>query len=257
LPAAARLFPRLLVASLTVLASQAALAFPLVVVEARGGNRPPGSQIDSETPVSLKVGEKLVLIAPDGRISTLRGAYGGKAAPGAAPVQDPRRALAALISTRNDRANTVGAVRSGSNAAALPDPWLVDVSRPGERCVRQSERPIWWRPDARGEGRFAVFPVDRSWRADFRWADGQDRIPSPALVRLDGVKMMVIQAGGQERAIRLHLVPDSLKDPVVLAAWMLEKACVQQADALLRSIEAAAPAAPPPTVPAPAPPTGR
>ena len=245
---------RLLTVGLSAMASPSAQSFPLVVVEARGGGRPPGSQIDSETPVSLKVGEKMVVIAPDGRISTLRGAYSGKAAPGSAPVQDPRRALAALISTRNDRANTVGAVRSGSNAAPLPDPWLVDVSRPGERCVRQGERPIWWRPDARGEGRFAVFPVDRSWRADFRWADGQDRIPSPALVRLDGVRMMVIQAASQERAIRLHLIPDTLKDPVVIVAWMLEKACVQQADALLRSLEATAPAAPTPTVPGPAPP---
>jgi hypothetical protein len=32
-------------------------------------------------------------------------------------------------------------------------------------------------------------------------------------------------------------------DPAVVVAWMLEKACVQQADALMRQIESGLPAA--------------
>lgn len=214
-----------------------ASAYPLVVVEARGGSLKPGSKVDSGARVALKPGEKLVVIAPDGRISTLRGVYDGAPQQGGGSVQNARVALSALIATRNDRANTVGAVRSGSTAAALPDPWLIDISRPGERCVRDGDRPIWWRPSAEGKAKFTVYPIDRSWRADFSWKDGEDRMRSPPLMRLEGVRMLIIRTGDQERPVRLNVIPKDIDDPLILSAWMLEKACVQQADALLREIE--------------------
>lgn len=213
-------------------------AYPLVIVEARGGDLKPGGKIDSAARVSLKPGDKLVVIGPDGKISTVRGTYAGAPVQGGGSVQNARVALSALISTRNDRANTVGAVRSGSSAAPLPDPWLIDISRPGERCTREGERPVWWRPSAEGEAKFAVYPIDRSWRADFVWKDGDDRMRSPPLMRLEGVRMLIIKTGDQERPVRLNIIPKDIDDPVVLTAWMLEKACVQQADALLREIEA-------------------
>lgn len=221
---------------LTAFACQAA-PYPLVVVEARGGQHRPGARIDSNTPIVLKVGEKLVVITPDGRISTLRGAYQGPPVQSSGPVQNPRLALAALISTRNDRANSVGAVRSGASAAPLPSPWLIDISRPGERCVIEGEKPVWWRPVAGEAGSFNVYPVDRSWQADFRWEANQQTIEAPNLMRLDGMKMMIIKTGAQERPIRLHIIPREIDTPMVLVAWMLDKACIQQADALLRQVE--------------------
>lgn len=221
----------------------AAAAYPLVVVDARGGQLKPGSRVDSAASLSLKPGEKLVLVAPDGRVTSLQGPHNGPPATAGGPVQNPRLALAALIATRNDRASTVGAVRSGALAAALPSPWLIDVSRPGERCIRDDAPPVWWRPVAGDAASFVVYPVDRSWRADFQWKPGQDSITAPALLRLDGAKMIVIKTGTQERAIRLNIIPSDISDPAVVVAWMLEKACVQQADALMRQIEAGLPAA--------------
>lgn len=213
------------------------VAYPLVVVEARGGALKPGARIDSNVPVTLKPSEKLVVISPDGKISTLRGDYKGSPIRDGAAVQSARVALGALISTRNDRANTVGAVRSGSSASPLPEPWLIDISRPGERCVREGAQPVWWRPSATEAGTFSVYPVDRSWKADFEWSVGEDRMKAPPLMRMDGVKMIIIRTGDQERPVRMHVLPNDIDDPVVLTAWMLEKACVQQADALLRSLE--------------------
>lgn len=238
----------LLVPALALALAVPAGAFPLVVVDARGGSLRPGARVDSAASLPLKSGERVVLIAPDGRITTVNGPSSGPPAMAGGPVQNPRLALAALIASRNDRASTVGAVRSGALAAPLPSPWLIDVSRPGERCIRDDARPVWWRPVADEAAAFVVYPVDRSWRADFRWEPGQSTIIAPALLRLDGAKMIVIKTGTQERAIRLNIVPADIGDPAVLVGWMLEKACVQQADALMREIEngLAATSVPPP-----------
>ncbi|WP_372919371.1 hypothetical protein [Sandarakinorhabdus sp.] len=239
---------RLMATALVAATAASAVAFPLVVVEARGGQLRPGARVDSASSLILKVGERVVLVAPDGRVTNVQGPHNGPPTVAAGAVQNPRLALAALIATRNDRANTVGAVRSGALAAPLPSPWLIDVSRPGERCIRDDAPPVWWRPAAGDAAAFVIYPVDRSWRADFLWDAGQTKITAPALLKLDGAKMIVIKTGTQERAVRLNIIPADIQDPAVLVAWMLEKACVQQADALLRQIEAglaAEPALPP------------
>lgn len=231
-----RTFLSLTVGSL--ISAQACLAAPMTVVEARGGGLRPGMRVEGASKIQLKDGERVTLIGADGRAVTLRGIYAGVIAKGGGGgTQNPRAALAALISTRNDRASQVGAVRAGANAAALPDPWLIDVSRPGARCIREGERPVWWRPDATEHTPFTVYPIDRSWRADFAWAAGQDRMLAPDLAKLDGVKTFLIAVPGQDNAISINMIPKDITDPLVLSSWMLEKACVQQADAYFRLIQ--------------------
>lgn len=212
------------------------LATPMIVVEARGGGLKPGMRIDSTGPVKLVEGEKIVLVAPDGRMITLRGSYSGPASRDATSAQNPRMALAALIATRNDRASAVGAVRSGASAAPLPEPWLIDISRGGDRCLKDGEKPVWWRPESRAEQAFSVFPVDRSWREDFVWNAAADRMAPPDITGLNDVKTFIIRRDGQEYPIRINIIPSDISDPLVISAWMLEKACVQQADAYLRAI---------------------
>lgn len=227
----------LLLLPLALLAGRAS-AINMVVVEARAAGLKPGMMISSTAAVALKEGERVTIIGPDGRSVTLRGPYKGVAMRVGTAVQDPRAALAALISTRNDRAKSVGAVRAGANAAKLPDPWLIDINRPGARCVREGDRPIWWRPDGRAAESFTVFPIDRSWRADFQWKAGVDRMEAPALSRLDGASTFLVRVEGQENAISIQVIPRDITDPLVLSSWMLERACIQQADAYLRQIEA-------------------
>lgn len=223
---------------LGALASVPILAAPMTVVEARGGGLRPGMRVDSASRIQLKDGERVTLIGADGRAVTLRGIYAGAVSKSGASAQNPRAALAALISTRNDRASQVGAVRAGANAAPLPDPWLIDISRPGARCIREGQRPIWWRPDATAESVFTVYPLDRSWRADFVWQQGQGEMEAPDLAKLDGVKTFLINVPGQDNAISINTIPADVTDPLVLSSWMLEKACVQQADAYFRQIQA-------------------
>ena len=56
----------------------------------------------------------------------------------------------------------------------------------------------------------------------------------------------LVNVGQQEHALRFSRIPASVTDPYVLAAWMLEKGCIQQGDALLRLLagQAGAPAQP-------------
>lgn len=221
-----------------VLVSSQAYAAPMTVVDARGAGLKPGMRVESTSRIQLRDGERVTLIGMDGRAVTLRGSYAGVIAASAGSTQNPRAALAALIATRNDRASQVGAVRSGANAAPLPDPWLIDISRPGARCIREGDTPIWWRPDASEESLFTVYPLDRSWRADFVWQRGQQKMRAPNLAKLDGVKTFLIHVPGQDNAISINIIPADVTDPLVLSSWMLEKTCVQQADAYFRQIQA-------------------
>ena len=60
---------------------------------------------------------------------------------------------------------------------------------------------------------------------------------APDLAKLDGVKTFLIHVPGQDNAISINTIPADVTDPLVLSSWMLEKACVQQADAYFRQIQ--------------------
>jgi hypothetical protein len=145
-------------------------------------------------------------------------------------------ALAALVATRDARTSSVGVIRAGTDAVKIPEPWLIDVTRPGPRCLLEGERPVWWRPDTSRAESFTVFPVDRSWRADFNWEVGVDRLPVPALSKFEGQNVFVIRMDKQEFGISMSTVPKGIDNELVLTSWMLEKGCIQQADALIRNL---------------------
>ena len=231
-----KLLRHLTPALVLALSSVPVAAAPLIVVDARGGSLKAGQRIDSARPITLKEGERVTLIAPDGKTVTLRGKFSGLPLTGAGAATDPKQALAALMAKRNARTSRVGAVRSASDAKPLPQPWLIDVSTSGERCLRPGQQPIWWRPEAAAQQKFTLLPTDQSWRADFEWAAGQHAIPAPPLAKFDGQTMFVVRMGEQEHGITVNLVPTDL-DGSALASWLLEKGCVQQADALLRQME--------------------
>lgn len=225
-------------AGAALLAAIPVAASPLIVIDARGGTLKPGMKIDSAARIALKEGDRLTVIGPDGKAVTLRGPFNGVPMAKAAGATDPRMALAALISTRNARTSSVGVVRGGTDAAPLPDPWLIDVSRSGDRCIKEGTRPVWWRPAsvAGTAETLTVMPIDRSWRADVAWAKGQDRLTPPPLGKLDAQTTLVMRGAGEEHVVRINQVPADLPNDFVLASWMLEKGCMQQADALLRQI---------------------
>ncbi|OYY70672.1 hypothetical protein [Sphingomonas sp. 28-63-12] len=214
----------------------AAKATTLIIIDARAGTMKAGQKIDSATPLTLKEGERITVIGPDGKSVTIRGKFSGPPL-GRGPVaSDPGRALAALINTRNARTSSVGVVRGATDAAPLPDPWLIDISRAGERCLKAGTRAVWWRPDSRAAQKFTVLPVDRSWRADFEWSAGEGMMAVPPLARFDTQTIFLLRVNEQEFPVSVNIVPADLDNDFILASWMLEKGCLQQADALLKRV---------------------
>lgn len=213
-----------------------AAAQPLVVVEARSVDLKVGSRIDDGRLVKLPAGGKLVVVRSDGTVISLRGPYEGPVRSKAAPNRGAGRALAALVATRNDRANRVGAVRSGSNAAPLPSPWAIDITRPGERCFFEGVPISFWRPVVSDTQEFTLSPLDRSWNVQFRFAVDQDTIAVTKLSDIDVTKAFIVKDDEREYSLRLHLIPETVTEQAVVAAWMIEKGCIQQADALLADL---------------------
>lgn len=220
------------------LSSISVTAAPLIVVDAHGGGLKKGQKIDSTQPITLKEGERVTLISQDGKTVTLRGKFSGLPMTGAGAATDQKQVLGALVGTRNAQTGTLGAVRSFglSRAVALPEPWLIDVSTPGERCLRPGQQPIWWRPEVGTSQKFTLLPIDQSWRVDFEWAAGQHAIPGPPLAKFEGQTVFLIRTGEREYGITVHLVPTNL-DGSALASWMIGKGCMPQAEALLRQMQ--------------------
>lgn len=212
------------------------MADKLIVLDARGGGLKAGMSIDSNANVTLKEGERVTVIGPKGNSVVLKGPFNGPVLAKSESGLDAKQALSALVATRDARSTAVGVIRAGTDAVKIPEPWLIDVTRPGPRCLLEGELPVWWRPDASKVQYFTLYPIDRSWKADIGWAAGQDRQTAPALSRYEGANVFFIRQNEQEFAISLNVIPKSVDNDLVLSAWMLEKGCLQQADALLAGL---------------------
>jgi hypothetical protein len=208
-----------------------AQAETLVVMEARGVSLKAGAQIDGDQVLTLKEGERLTLIRSDGTVLTLRGPFSKIPAPPTAVASDPKQALAALVNTRAARTSSVGVIRAGEEVMPLPEPWLVDLSRSGMRCMIEDQTVTFWRPEANQETRFTLVPSDRSYKADFVWPRGAARLPASKLEFKNEFNFFTIQQADQEFALQLMKIPKVIAegDRVILIAWLLEKGCTKEA----------------------------
>jgi hypothetical protein len=132
--------------------------------------------------------------------------------------------------------SAIGVVRAGVDGARLPDPWLIDPLRGGARCLREGTRPVFWRAKPAREMHFSLAPADRTWSVEMAWPAGRSTLRLPPDAALAGQSLLQVNVDGQEFPLALHVVPSTVNDPLVLSAWLLEKGCLQQADALLREL---------------------
>ena len=216
-------------------------AINLVVVEVRGLDLQPGQAIDGSKPLVLVEGQRIVAVSPTGRIVTLRGPLDR------APIGDERAdkgdmsgALNALITQKIARTDKAGVVRGGEKQLVPPEPWLLDVSRSGTRCLPQNSVLALWRPDAAGSGTVSVSPSDRSWRARMEWAAGDERVVLQHQVPVAGRAVYMVKLGDHEVTLTLIGLPETLETDAMRVAWMSEKGCDGQAMALLNGMRQAA-----------------
>jgi hypothetical protein len=208
----------------------------MVVVEARGVAFRAGQIIDDAAPLSLKQGQHITLISSNGNTLRLDGPYNQ------APRQDLEKdgrgiAGLGLLITQNEARPQPGTARAPGDRVELPDPWLLDVSRAGSTCLRDGAAPIFWRPETAASARFLIMPTDRSWRADAEWPAGADRLSMNPQAAIRTGATYLVSLDSKQVAVGVVSVPDVLTNDAMRAAWMFEKGCLSQADALLRQLE--------------------
>ncbi|MBF0095039.1 MAG: hypothetical protein HQL34_10910, partial [Alphaproteobacteria bacterium] len=115
----------------------------------------------------------------------------------------------------------------------LPDAWLVDVSRSGPRCVLEGRRVVLWRADDAKEQPVEIATADGSWRAGTKWPARSQRLAPPDKMPLTDGGKLTVRVGDAKADIDVTIIPASVKDATVQAAWMAEKGCRPQAVALL------------------------
>jgi hypothetical protein len=226
--------PALVFAALLLGTTSAATASELIVVEVRGGiGLKQGDVVDDAQPIKLQDGQMVTLVAENGSILTLRGPY-DQAPTGGKGGVDVASALGALTTGKAE--NVAGVVRSANADVRLPSPWLVDVSHAGVACLRSGDQPVLWRASDAGSGTLTMMPSDRSWRAQAPWPAGSPILQAPGNFPIKDGRTYLADFGGKPVAVTLTQIPPKVASPRMQAAWMLEKGCVAQAEALLRTV---------------------
>jgi hypothetical protein len=213
-------------------------AAQVVVLEARGIQLTVGQSIDGLAPIKLEPGQKLALIAEDGKTIRLKGPFEGPPAPdtstaGATVVQ----ALLDLGKQGESSSATLGVVR-GTEDRVAPDPTMMDVTRPGNRCVLEGTNPVlWWPGHSGGDAKIAIEPADHSWKAQTNWpgASGDYIALNQSSVPLRDGGSYLVNINAATTSITVHVVPSNVP-ATVRAAWMVDKGCTGQASAVAKTL---------------------
>ena len=211
-------------AAVAMLAAPAALSAAPLVVRSLGPSAkayPPGRAVGENTPLVLKAGDVVTVLAPSGA-RTLRGpgtfkvAGGGSAAP-----FNPR--------------SRFGAMR-GPEVPPAPGLFDVDVSRSGNVCLADSGQVILWRPASDAEATLQVNPAAGAGR-EVAWPAGRlvQRWPQQLPIA-DGAEYSVRWSGEAEgRRLRFKTLAAAADDPTALAKAFIDHGCEAQLDLLLKA----------------------
>jgi hypothetical protein len=218
------------------LATAAAAADSLVVADARGGSLTPGQTIDAGQSLKLEAGQRVTLIATNGATIKLSGPFEGVPDPGGQRNVTVADALAKLATQSAQSTATLGAVRAPEGGEA-PDPWLVDVSASGHRCIAKGAEVVLWRPPAAAEDTMALSPSDHAWEGKAKWPGGADRLRLPADFQAQDDAAYIVAVGGKTSTITFHLLPPAIASDPMRAAWMIDKGCAGQAKLLVSRLK--------------------
>ncbi len=212
-----------------------ALAAQLVVVESHGAPLKPGEVIDDGTPLVLAAGQHVTLIAANGSTLSLDGPYNAKPTGDGTTGPGLADTLKSLVVQNQSRTGDVGVVRAGGTVA-LPDPWVLDVTHPGNVCVRAGTRPVVWRATGHKPADLTITPLDRSWMVAATWPEGADRFELPPPFPVVGRSTYIVELNHARTAVTVNVIPEAVSNDPMRAAWMIEKGCRAQAVALLKTI---------------------
>lgn len=225
----------LAVVALTIpFASSAQALGQFVVMDSIGLPVKPGQEIDLTRPLTLRPGEQLSLIGYNGFIMNFVGPTTVTAAQVANPYGgkffDPLRALV-------EKLEKSGTLRSASaGGKTLENPWHVDVTRPGSRCVLERAPVTVWRDNAGQSQTLVIGPAGASWAATVEWPRESELMALGGEVRFDNGERVVAELEGIVNELTIHVIPRSVTTPAAQAAWMIEKGCEEQAVVIVRGL---------------------
>ncbi len=234
--ATSRLIALSLVAILLTIpfASSAQALGQFIVMDSVGLPVKPGQEIDLTRPLTLRSGEKLSLIGYNGFIMNFVGPTTVTAAQVANPYGgkffDPLRSLV-------EKLEKSGTLRSASaGGRALENPWHIDVTRPGSRCVIDRAPVTVWRDSATQAQTLVIGPAGASWAATVEWPRDSDLMALGSDVRFDNGERVLAELEGVANELTIHVIPRSVVSPAAQAAWMIEKGCEEQAVVIVRGL---------------------
>jgi hypothetical protein len=211
-------------AAAAMLAAPAALgAAPLVVRSAGPSAKsyPPGRAVGENTPVILKAGDVVTVLAPSGA-RTLRGPGTFKVAGGGtAPAFNARSRFSAM---------------RGPEVPPSPGLWDVDVSKSGNVCLSDPARVVLWRPAGAAEAILQVTPSTGAGQP-VAWPAGRlvQRWPQQLPIA-DGAEYSLRWSdAGESTRLRFKTVAATGDDPTVLAKALIDNGCAAQLDLLLKA----------------------
>lgn len=230
-------FLRLMLVALIAGAAVPALASDLVVIEAHGVGLTPGQVIDGNKILHLDVGQSVNLVLPSGDISTFDGPFDRAPAPEQGQLT-LAESLKMLATQRSSDTSSLGAARHVDFKRVLPSATVIDIADSGDRCIIAGQPVVLWRPKNGGAGKLTLTPADRSWRAEEKsWPRGDDRLTVQSSFPVFDAAVYTATLDGVDATLVFHVIPASVAGKsAVLAAWMFDKHCDDQARALVHSL---------------------
>ncbi|MEO5365738.1 MAG: hypothetical protein H7831_05185 [Magnetococcus sp. WYHC-3] len=202
-----------------------------VVMKSQAEGFKPGQAIADGQSVKLEAGKALTLISSSGKTLKLSGPFEG--VPGAENVAGAGSqmvdSLRNLVAKREQSTSSLGVTRAASMERSLPDPWLVDVSHEGHRCIQEGRPLVLWRTFSESNAPVVLTETRTGWRGEVTWPAGYSKLAAdPSMPLTDGSRYTV-DASGRELSITLHVIPAAVAQGAVLSAWLAEAGCEEQA----------------------------
>ena len=205
-----------------------------LVMDSVGLPLKPGQEIDLTRPMTLKPGEKLSLVGYNGFILTFVGpttvTANSVANPFGGKFLDPLRALV----DRLQKSDSLRSVRS--TGRRIEDPWHIDVTRPGSRCILEQAPITVWRDTPSDKQTLVIGPSGASWFASMDWPSDSDLMALGGEVRFDNGERVMAELDGVISELTINVIPRSVTSPAAQAAWMIEKGCEEQAVIIVRGL---------------------
>jgi len=126
-------------------------------------------------------------------------------------------------------------VRNGGDDGKLPEPWVFDISRPGNVCVRDGTPVVFLAAGGDHRAQSHGLPDRQELEAGDGVAGRRGpHDPAGPLQRRANRATYLVDLGPAHAAVTLNIIPGAASTDAMQAAWMIEKGCQAQAEGAAR-----------------------